>query len=467
MCEKRAVAAGTLTEQEKGSILEAFRPLVLDVEARRRVKRCSLVPVSVVVAACTAYGRCASTVALMKALKQLPRLWQLQLEQEQSRARLEVDLVLDDELAEAEQEDPVHLASELAVMVPFVGDAQDEETVQAVQSWRLRAVPEGLARELDAFTAYRVETLNIHRQGAAVVPVTCENDKATGLRFLGWLSAERDIVPGLGAFARTELAQWASDWVKALAERGVKYSSLSNYTNSLVTLTSFVYNTYRVDDAIHRLATTPLEELVRLRGQCEAEAKQQKLFARADPNYLEWEAANAARAKAEREFRASAGARSTQLLRDWLILALHTIMPRARAPPQAPKRPSASPPLPHPPVPPDVSHPTCGTRRVAPDVWQPTASASSASCAFTPASSPSATASCSTAARSARTRRAGSTGPPSRRCRRCSASPSAATWRSSSTTPSTTSSPTCSTRSATRAAASSRRSGHRWSRRRS
>ena len=287
----------------------------------------------------------------MRALQQLPRVWALQIEQEANHARLEEDLVLEDELRDAELEEPVHLAAELATMAPFQMERQDEATTQ---SWRLAAVPDALQRELDAFTKFRQEALNIHRHGAAVVPITCENDKSTALRLLGWLSAERDIAPGLGVFGQVELSQWVSDWVNVLHERGVKYSSLvrasctgpaclarsrslqpltllqANYTNSLISVTSFVYNTYKVADEIHALPTTPLAELVRLRGQCESEAKQERLYRRADPNFLEWEEANAARVKAEREYRAATGQRKSQLLRDWLVLSLHTIMPPDR-----------------------------------------------------------------------------------------------------------------------------------------
>ena len=224
VAQRSAVTSGILTDLEFKAVLDAYRPLITDPESINRVKRCSIVPVSIVVAACAAYGRCAQTVALMNALHQLPRVWALQLEQEQNRARLEDDLVLDDELEGLEQEDAVHLASELSVMMPFVHDKADEQVAQV--SWRLSSVPEALKRELDAFTKYRQDALNIHRHGAAVVPVTCENDKATAGRFLGWLSAERDIVPGLGCFCQVDLSQWVSDWVNALQEKGVKYSSL-------------------------------------------------------------------------------------------------------------------------------------------------------------------------------------------------------------------------------------------------
>jgi hypothetical protein len=320
-CQKSAVESGLLTEQEFAEVKGAMAPL-LHVEARNRVKRVSLCPVSVVVAAFSAYGRCEQTIALLQALEALPRLWQLHMEQERNRAALEEDLVLNDELAEAEAEDPVHLVDELSTMVPFLSDAQDDAVSK---SWTLARIPEALEVELAAFVKFRQDALNIHRDGAAVVPVTCENDKGTCLRFLGWLQAERDIQPGLGCFATLEVSQWVSDWVNALREKGLKYSSLANYTNSIISITSFVYNTYKVDDAIHSLPTTPLEELVRLRGQCEKEAKQEKLFARADPNYLEWEEANAARAKAEAAYRSS-----KRGLRDWLLIALHTIQPPDR-----------------------------------------------------------------------------------------------------------------------------------------
>jgi hypothetical protein len=119
-----------------------------------------------------------------------------------------------------------------------------------------------------------------------------------------------------------------------------------DYTNSLISIASFVYNTFKVCDTVHALPTTPLEEMVRLRGQCESEAKQQKLFARVDPNFLEWEEAQAARVKAEKEYRAASGQKKTQLLRDWAILSLHTIMPRTQCPPLCPSSLRRAPPFP-------------------------------------------------------------------------------------------------------------------------
>ena len=103
--QKSALAAQLLLEAEYKPILQECKPLVQDVEARNKVKRCSLVPVPVVVAACAAYGRCPQTTALLSALRQLPRVWQLQQEQEANHARLEHDYALEMELEELEEEE--------------------------------------------------------------------------------------------------------------------------------------------------------------------------------------------------------------------------------------------------------------------------------------------------------------------------------------------------------------------------
>jgi hypothetical protein len=46
----------------------------------------------------------------------------------------------------------------------------------------------------------------------------------------------------------------------------------------------FVYSTYEVDADALAMPTTPLDEVLRLRGQCESQAKQQQLdsYARED-----------------------------------------------------------------------------------------------------------------------------------------------------------------------------------------
>jgi hypothetical protein len=316
--QRSQVTAGLLEEEELKTILRECKPLIADVEARNRIKRCSIVPLSIVVAACSAYGRCPSTVALLKTLEQMPRVWELALEQEANHSRLEHDLCIEQELEEMDEEG-VHLAAELSVMAPFVESKEDDEVAQ---SWRLPSIPAALSKELDGYAKWRAEPLNRFRDGSAVLDVTVGNDRGTVFRFLGYLSAEKEIAPGLGVFGKVALSQWVEGWLQALKDK-IKFSSMANYTNSLIAVTNHVYATYSIDEAIHSMQRTPLDDLIRLRGQCESEAKQQRLFQRRDPNWIEWPAAQAARQKAEMAYRAK---RSPQLQRDWLIISLHTVM---------------------------------------------------------------------------------------------------------------------------------------------
>ena len=60
---------------------------------------------------------------------------------------------------------------------------------------------------------------------------------------------------------------------------------IANYLNGLIQVCQFVYQTYEVDADALGMSTTPLDELLRLRGQCESQAKQQQLYSRRDANW--------------------------------------------------------------------------------------------------------------------------------------------------------------------------------------
>jgi hypothetical protein len=235
-------------------------------------------------ALCNQYGRCEKTVGLLRAFSQpIPRLWEALEEQERDRAEGCFDpsleegalpsydsiVVLSDSLSptpeiEELQEESCHFAAELVQFVPLTSDATDDEKAK---SWTLPSIPAALNSELDKYTLYRTEPLNRERDGSCVVDITVGSDKATTLRFLGWLKATHDIVPGLGVFCRAALSQWAEQYAKALADKGLKYSSIANYLNGLAMVCQFVYQTYAVDAEALAMPTTPLDELLRLRGQ--------------------------------------------------------------------------------------------------------------------------------------------------------------------------------------------------------
>ena len=82
---------GVITEEEFGTILDAFRAAcVQDVEARPRVRQASLVPLAAAVSALTAHGHTEKTSAILRELKSLPRSWRLQEEKEKLEKNNEV-----------------------------------------------------------------------------------------------------------------------------------------------------------------------------------------------------------------------------------------------------------------------------------------------------------------------------------------------------------------------------------------
>ena len=92
--DKGAVEREWLTQAEFDAILGAFREAcVVDVEARRRVRQCSMIPLSAAVTACTSFGRNDQTVQILKIFKSLPRLWSMQMQSEADEVAGEVDLV--------------------------------------------------------------------------------------------------------------------------------------------------------------------------------------------------------------------------------------------------------------------------------------------------------------------------------------------------------------------------------------
>ena len=177
-----------------------------------------------------------------------------------------------------------------------------------------------------------------------MVDITTDGDKATTLRFLAWLRATHDIVPGLGVFCRAALSQWTEEYAKALADKGLKYSSIANYLNGLAMVCQFVYQTFEVDADALAMPTTPLDELLRPRGQCESQAKQQALYSRRDANWIEWPDAQKARMAAEKAHKDlpsnAAPAKKLQALKEWLIISLRELTSLS------PRSPSPQPPTP-------------------------------------------------------------------------------------------------------------------------
>ena len=292
--EKAAVDKQLVTEEERETIMESFKNL-LDVSSRNRVKRCSIVPTSVVTAAAQHFGRCSATSELLRTLNTEPRHWQVADEAEENERNLQVDLVLNEELEELEEES-VHIATELVQMVEYEVSQADETKAE---STKLERIPPALVKELEEYVQFRCEPLNRLRTGTAVVDTTVSNDKATVLRFLGHLKTTHEIVPGLGVFAQPTTAEWVEAYLKHLQEKELRWSTLANYVNSLISVTQYVYHTFQITAEIAEMQTSPLDQMLSMRSQCEAEAKHQALYSRRDKNWIDWDKAQVARQTAE------------------------------------------------------------------------------------------------------------------------------------------------------------------------
>jgi hypothetical protein len=152
-----SVTEGLVTRAEYDGIIRLFTE-GLPLESRGRVRMCTLLQLNHVPAICQKLGRSEKTTVLLQALAQpLPRLWELQAQQDANRDNLEVDLVLEDQLAiEEELEAPLH-AELLHTCVPYEATEAEQE---AVKVYKLERIPPALEAQFSAYRDWRLEPLN-------------------------------------------------------------------------------------------------------------------------------------------------------------------------------------------------------------------------------------------------------------------------------------------------------------------
>ena len=250
------------------AVLAAMKPLV-DVEARARVRKASICPLTILVAALTEYGRCDATTAILTACNKLPTRWAKEIESEANAANNEVDLVLEMELHESEDCDEhadLDLAHELLMTVlPY--DAADDDTAKVSNS-ALDPVPQRVADQLAAYEQHRMAPFNRHRTGAQVVTLTVESDKSNALRWLGYVKAHHGQEPRLELFAHPAVGEWTQAWMEWLRAQGLKSSTLAVYCNQVLAVSGYALT------LVHDPSACPTEELLNLRKQAESLAKQ-------------------------------------------------------------------------------------------------------------------------------------------------------------------------------------------------
>ena len=80
MLNRSVVEHKLMSDELYTEIMDAFKQL-RPAESRGRVRNATLLPLTVAIAAATAYGRCDRTVALLQGLAAVPHRWELEIEQ--------------------------------------------------------------------------------------------------------------------------------------------------------------------------------------------------------------------------------------------------------------------------------------------------------------------------------------------------------------------------------------------------
>ena len=266
----------------------------------RSVRKCNLLPVPVAVSVLKSLGDGVRVRAIIQGIGQeVPRVWDLRAEAAANASRFEEDLLLTDELA-AEEEAIEHeakaLTSELAThFEDFADDPEDEQTSR---TYTLQRVSKELEAELKKFELFKVEALNRFRSGSACVDSTFENTKNATLRFMGWYkSYGPNAVPLRLAtlFGHKRIGAWIEQYLRwCKGERGCKSSSMANYTSGLINTLQYVMATSEIEeDDAHGI--TNLEQALNLRTQLESQAREDRLYARRHPEFIEWPEVQATR----------------------------------------------------------------------------------------------------------------------------------------------------------------------------
>ena len=310
------VATGLVTRGEWEHLL------ALRGDRGPRMRTVALVPVEVVAVAARTFGQSSQARALLSALA-LPIPWMEEvpvpapppeaMEPDESE---ELDMSLEEELQDS------HVATH-------------ENNLEGgfEHSYALTSIPDVVSADLESYAAHRTAPMNRLRESSACIDHTVRNDRANALRFLGWLQATKGIAPSLDLFGERRLGEWVEGYLAFLKDRGLRQASMANYASCLLNLVQYVRDMGRACADVDTIT-----EVLRLRKQCERNAKSERMYSSSMANnWIEWEQAQRGRVLAIEAWRAHAAsldapnsAKETLLLRDVLIMLFHTVQPPDR-----------------------------------------------------------------------------------------------------------------------------------------
>ena len=334
-----AVSMGQVTKAEHDELLRIYRACTdgLDPSSLGRIRSCTLLPLATAAAIARTFGRSDASTAFLRAFNQpVPQSWELQEQQEEHDARGEVDLLLNEQLQELGFEaEEKSFAEELTEMASFTVDAEDDGKMK---QYALTRLPVVLERGLADYVAHRTATFAARRSGGSVVSVSAEADKMSLLRFFGWMQRTQQVPEDarldLSLLARGDLGSLAQAYVEWLqGTQQLKFSSIANYLNGLVSVTSYVYHTLDPPAETLSLSPTPLTQLINLRGQAEKASRTQQLYDKRTGGWLTWDEVQQARVKAVAALAAvpyGDAAKRRQLQRDAAAVSLLSLLPPDR-----------------------------------------------------------------------------------------------------------------------------------------
>ena len=339
---KANVATGLITEAEYHALMDAFKSAlpadVIDPSSLGRIRQCTMLPLAAAATVVRTFGRSSASMAWLRALNQpMPQAWELQEQQDANEEVGVVDASLNAQVDQAEFEaDESSFAAELRTMPAFSTDREDDDRLR---TYSLRHVPPGLKRDLDRYVAFRTATFSARRQGGAVQSISAETDCKNLLRFYGWMAATNRPVVGedITYMIREDLGDTAEEYAQWLQNtQHCKFSSIANYLNGLVSITSYCYSGLAAHDPLLAMDPSPLTMLINLRGQAEKASKTQNLYDQRIGGWLEWEQVQQARLTAMGKLEALGDDRSValaakrNLLRDCCALSLLSLIPPDR-----------------------------------------------------------------------------------------------------------------------------------------
>ena len=342
-----AVLNGELSQVHSTFIFDKYKELLPtdgDPVLSGRIRNIVLLPVATAAAVCRIRGYSDTTMTFLRACapNQIPQSWMIQERGEELAEQGDHDLLLVDQLEEAEDIDQDVVAPSFAAELRAGGFSSFKQTVADEQSHDYAIKPNQLGAKLDGeartYIAFKVSPLEARRASTAVVETTAQADLQSYYRFLGFLKLKnklpRDVHLSLDLLTHASAPQWVADFVEFLKEeRNLAFSSMANYINSLFGLASYVWDSeeFEVADAVANANHTVLDALVNTRNQCESLAKEAGLYSEKRGGWISWETAQKARVKCLEALQATQGAadprQKKQLLMDAIVMTIFTYGP--------------------------------------------------------------------------------------------------------------------------------------------